>query len=89
MRILVFSFLAFVAGAAGGWCAALGVYLVQTNWLGQFDRDGGGAMATAFVIGPALGLAVGVTAAAVTAVRMIGAKRRREARDGDAGGEGA
>ncbi len=80
MRILVFSFLAFVAGAVAGWCAALGVYLIQTELLGQFDRDGGGAMATAFVIGPALGLALGLTAAGVTAVRMIGAKQRREAR---------
>jgi hypothetical protein len=60
----------FVAGFIVGWCTALLGYLAATNIFGFFDRDGGGAMATAFVIGPFLGIIIGVVGAILVALRM-------------------
>lgn len=53
----------FIGGFVAGWSAALLVYIFYTDVLGHFDRDGGGAMGTAFVIGPFLGIIVGTIAA--------------------------
>lgn len=52
--------LTFIGGFVLGWCIALGIYLFQTEVLGEFDREGAGAMGTAFVFGPLLGVIVGV-----------------------------
>lgn len=70
MRILALVVLAFVLGAAAGWFLAMGVYIVETEWLGVHDHDGGGAMAYGLVIGPIAGLVLGTLLAAITAVRL-------------------
>lgn len=53
----------FIGGFIVGWGAALLFYIFYTDVLGHFDRDGGGAMGTIFVIGPFLGVIVGTLAA--------------------------
>jgi len=53
----------FVGGFVVGWCVALLGYIFYTDVLGHFDRDGGGAMGTVFVIGPFLGIITGIIAA--------------------------
>ncbi|MDQ8698133.1 hypothetical protein [Hyphomicrobium sp. LHD-15] len=70
MRTLGLSALAFFGGAAAGWLLALGVYLIQTEWLGVADHDGGGAMAYGLVIGPVVGVVLGAVLAVMTAVRL-------------------
>ena len=47
--------LMFVLGAVAGWIVAMGGYIVWTELLGGFDREGAIAMGVAFTIGPALG----------------------------------
>ena len=75
MRIVLWSFLAFILGLVTGWSLSIGWYLVETEWLGRFDRDGGGAMGAIFILGPALGLLFGAVAATVTAVRLSRGRR--------------
>lgn len=60
--------LMFVLGAVAGWIVAMGGYIVWTELLGGFDREGAIAMGVAFTIGPALGLVTGI-AGAIWAVR--------------------
>lgn len=70
MRILALVVLAFVVGAVAGWCLAMGIYVAQTEWFGVHDQDGGGAMAYGLIIGPAVGLALGLVFAVLTALRL-------------------
>jgi F0F1-type ATP synthase assembly protein I len=62
-------FLAFIAGLIVGEAIPIVWYIVATNYLGHFDRDGGGAMGAIFIMGPILALIVGTVAAIVTARR--------------------
>lgn len=70
MRTLGLTILAFAVGAVAGFFLAMGVYIVQTEWLGVPDPDGGGGMAYGLVIGPLAGLVLGTLAAAITAMRL-------------------
>lgn len=78
-RAFILSLLAFLAGTAATYLAIL--IGVTTFWemTGVHDRDGGGAMALAFVIGPALALPAGLAIAIFTWVRL-----RRRAGPSDA-----
>lgn len=60
---------AFFLGLIGGWGAAIAYYIVGTNLDWFFDRDGGGAMATMFILGPTLGVMAGLVCAVVVALR--------------------
>jgi zinc transporter ZupT len=60
---------AFFLGLVGGWGAAIGYYVVGTSQHWFFDRDGGGAMATMFILGPALGVMAGLVCAVVVVLR--------------------
>jgi hypothetical protein len=51
------------------WAGAVGCYILATSLGWLFDRDGGGAMATFFLIGPGLGVIVGLLCAIVVGVR--------------------
>lgn len=62
-------FLAFLAGLIVGEAIPILYYIVATNYLGLFDRDGGGAMGAIFILGPILALLLGTIAAIVTARR--------------------
>lgn len=55
--------LAFLGAAIAGWLMTLGVYIVLSSVGLLLDREGAGAMAFAFVIGPAVALVCGVIAA--------------------------
>jgi apolipoprotein N-acyltransferase len=70
MRILALVILTFGLGAVAGWLLAMGVYAIETEWLGVHDHDGGGAMAYGLVIGPLAGLVLGTVLAAITAMRL-------------------
>lgn len=59
----------FIGGFVAGWSAALLVYIFYTDVLGHYDRDGGGAMGTVFVIGPFFGIILGIVAAIYVARR--------------------
>lgn len=61
--------LAFLAGLILGEAIPVGYYIVATEYLGHFDRDGGGAMGAIFILGPILALVLGTAAAIVTAWR--------------------
>lgn len=61
--------LAFLAGLVLGWGLVVGAYIVATGWLGYFDRDGGGAMGAIFVLGPMLGVLLGIALALFAALR--------------------
>lgn len=80
MRTLALVILAFALGAVAGFFLAMGVYVIQTEWLGFPDPDGGGGMAYGLVIGPFAGLVVGTLAAALTLMRLTSKPRRGEAR---------
>lgn len=60
---------AFVLGLVAGEASAIIGYIIATNFFDVFDRDGGGAMGTIFILGPALAIITGIVAAAVTAVK--------------------
>ncbi|HEX2841287.1 hypothetical protein [Hyphomicrobium sp.] len=75
MRILALVVLAFVVGAVVGWGLAMGAYIVQTELFGAHDQDGGGAMAYGLVIGPAVGLGLGIVFAVLTALRLTSRPR--------------
>jgi hypothetical protein len=62
-------FLAFVAGLVIGEAIPVLWYILATNYFGMFDRDGGGAMAAIFIMGPLLALILGVVFALVAARR--------------------
>ncbi len=55
--------LGFLGGYLLGHASAVLGYIIATNFFGVFDRDGGGAMSTIFILGPILGLVGGVTGA--------------------------
>jgi hypothetical protein len=61
--------LAFVLGLVVGEAIPIGYYIFATEYLGLFDRDGGGAMGAIFIMGPILALVLGTIAAIVTAWR--------------------
>jgi hypothetical protein len=61
--------LAVAAGLIAGEAIAIGGYIIATNLFGLFDQDGGGAMGAIFMVGPALGLVLGVIAAFVVGTR--------------------
>jgi hypothetical protein len=61
--------LAFFAGLIVGEAIPIIGYILATNYLGLFDRDGGGAMGAIFIMGPISALIVGTLAAIVTARR--------------------
>lgn len=61
----------FVGGFVVGWCVALLGYIIATSIFGMHDRDGGGAMATAFVIGPFLGVITGIVGVVLVARRQF------------------
>lgn len=67
-------FLAIVGGFAGGfivgWSIVLLIYIISTEYFGYFDRDGGGAMAALFMIGPFLGIIFGIAGMIFIARRM-------------------
>ncbi|WP_072392732.1 hypothetical protein [Hyphomicrobium sp. CS1GBMeth3] len=74
MRILAVMLLAFVLGATTGWILAMGLYTIQTGWLGVHDHDGGGAMAYGLIIGPLAGLFLGTVLAAYAGLRLARTK---------------
>lgn len=61
--------LGFLGGAAAGWGACILVYVIATSVFGYRDFEGGMAMGTVFMIGPAVGLVTGAVAAAWAARR--------------------
>ncbi|WP_019013673.1 hypothetical protein [Elioraea tepidiphila] len=67
--------LGFVVGAVAGWAAVIAAYAAYVEVFNVFDRDGGGAMAAAFAIGPMVGLITGL----VTGVQVALRRRRRAA----------
>jgi hypothetical protein len=70
LRIFLWTVVAFLAGFVVAWCGAMAIYVMLTAIRYLHDRDGGGAMATAFVIGPFAGFVTGVIAAIVVARRL-------------------
>jgi hypothetical protein len=62
-------FLAIVAGLVVGEAIPIVWYILATNYFGLFDRDGGGAMAAIFLLGPLLAVILGIVFAVVTARR--------------------
>jgi hypothetical protein len=70
MRTFLWSFLSFFLGLIAGWSVAIGIYIAATTWFGLVDRDGGGAMGAIFILGPALGILLGLFAAVFTALRL-------------------
>jgi hypothetical protein len=62
-------FLAFIGGLILGEALPILYYIVATNYLGMFDRDGGGAMGAIFILGPILALLCGIVAALIVAMR--------------------
>lgn len=76
MRALGFGALGAVIGAVVGYSSAIILYIVMIELTGRVDRDGGGAMNFAFVIGPALALLCAITGA----IALIALDRSRQAR---------
>lgn len=70
MRVFFAGLAAFLVAAIAGWMATIAVYVLGTEFKWWFDRDGGGAMAFAFVIGPAVALVAGIVAAVGVVVWM-------------------
>lgn len=60
---------AFLGALVVTWIAAMAVYVLGASLGWFFDRDGGAAMGTAFVIGPSLGILMGLLAALVVGLR--------------------
>lgn len=54
------AFLGFLGGFILAWLLALGFYIVAVEIGFMYDRDGGKAMAFAFVIGPFFGVIGGI-----------------------------
>lgn len=54
--------LGFLGGFVAGWSAAMAFYIASVEAGLMVDRDGGKAMAFAFMIGPFLGVLGGVIA---------------------------
>lgn len=67
------AFLGFLGGYVAGHASAVLGYIIATNFFGVFDRDGGGAMSTIFILGPIMGV-IGGVAGSVLASRW----RRRQ-----------
>jgi hypothetical protein len=61
--------LAIIAGLVIGEGIAIVGYILATNFLGLFDRDGGGAMGAIFIIGPLLAVICAVVFAIVVAAK--------------------
>lgn len=73
MRELGWFLLGFVVGAVTGWAAVIAAYAAYVEVFNVFDRDGGGAMAAVFAIGPMVGLITGL----VTGVQVALRRKRR------------
>jgi hypothetical protein len=69
MRRALLALGAFLAALVVGWMGVVGVYILGTSLGWFFDRDGGGAMGALFMLGPAVGLLLGVMSALAVAVR--------------------
>ncbi len=69
MRAFLLAVLAFLLTIVATWIVVMGIYILATSLGWAFDRDGGMAMGAAFVIGPGLGLMLGLVAAVVVGVR--------------------
>lgn len=76
MRVFLISSLAFVAGLVVGWSGSILFYIIAIDINLLHDRDGGSAMGFAFVIGPFVGVVLGIISA-ITVARML----RRRARE--------
>jgi len=61
--------LAFLGGLVGGYALTILAYILLTSAGLIFDRDGGGAMAFAFFIGPIVAVACAIVAAVMAARR--------------------
>ncbi len=62
-------FFALIAGLLVGEAIPILYYIIATNYLGMFDRDGGGAMGAIFILGPALAVVTGILFAVLVAWR--------------------
>lgn len=62
-------FLGFVAGLIIGESIPIIGYIIATNFLGVFDRDGGGAMGAIFILGPICAFFTAIILAIVVARR--------------------
>jgi len=62
--------LAFLGAFVATWGVTVGVYILATSVGWVVDRDGGIAMGTFFVMGPAFGFVLGLVAAVVVGVRL-------------------
>jgi hypothetical protein len=62
-------FLAFLLGLAVGEALPVIWYILATNYFGMFDRDGGGAMAAIFIMGPLLAIILAIVFAVIVARR--------------------
>jgi hypothetical protein len=71
--------LALVLGFFGGWWVTAAAGLWYMDKANIFDRDGGGAMGTFFIIGPFGGAIIAIALAALTVARERGRLRRAEA----------
>jgi len=67
---------AFLGGLIAGEAVAIGGYILATNYLDFFDRDGGGAMGAVFILGPALALFLALIAAVATAAITRPARKK-------------
>ncbi|MHB2169840.1 hypothetical protein [Alsobacter sp. R-9] len=70
MRTALLVVLAFILGTIVTYVAVVAGTLVAWEFLGIHDRDGGGSMGLAFIIGPFFGLIGGVAAAVFAFVRL-------------------
>lgn len=75
MRVAGFTLLALVLGFFGGWAVATSAALRYMDAADVFDRDGGGAMAAFFIIGPFFGLVAAIVLAGFVLVRGLAAGR--------------
>lgn len=82
-RSFILSLAAFILGAAAVYVLILFGVTVYWSLTGVHDRDGGGAMALGFIIGPAIALPAGLMIGVATWMAL----RRRAQRTGPASAE--
>lgn len=61
--------LAVIAGLVVGEAIPIVWYILATNYFGMFDRDGGGAMAAIFILGPLCAVVCAIIFAVIVAKR--------------------
>jgi hypothetical protein len=79
MRLFIHTLLALVLGFLGGWAVATSAAFRYMDAARVFDRDGGGAMAALFIIGPFFGLVAAIVLAGVVLVRGLAAGQPKPA----------